>query len=215
MSKRAPYPLDWPEGVPRTRSRYGSDFDKSRGFNAARDGALDQLRLFRASHVVITSNLPTNSRGMPHSGSVGSLTDPGIAVYWVKAGKEHVIACDRWRTCMENMRAIEKTLEAIRGIARWGSTEMVEQAFAGFAALPPGTGEYTAPEHKPLTWREIFKMAGMPAFEHLAAKDLLAVVKARHRELIKTAHPDFAGGGHMRAAELNAALAEAEKELGI
>jgi hypothetical protein len=196
--------------VPRTRSRQSSDFHKDRGFNAARDGVLDQLRLFRASHIVITSNLPTNSKGLPHSGSVGSLSDPGLAVYWVKGGKEHVIACDRWRTCMENMRAIEKTLEALRGIARWGSSEMVEQAFAVFAALPPGTGEYTSPEQKPLTWREIFKVEN---FETLGPQDLLAIVKSRHRAAIKTAHPDYAGGGHERAAELNAALAAAEKDL--
>lgn len=34
------------------------------------------------------------------------------------------------------------------------------------------------------------------------------------RAMIKTAHPDYAQGGHMRAVELNTALAEAEKELG-
>lgn len=211
---RSPFPLAWPDGIARKRSRERSDFHKERGFNAARDGALDQLRLMRASHVVITSNLPTNSKGLPTSASVGHISDPGIAVYWVRNGKEHVIACDRWQTCMENMRAVEKTLEAIRGIARWGSTEMVESAFAGFAALPPGDGTsaYTAPEQKQLTWRQIFRVDVAP-FTSLSSKDLLAVVKGKHRELIKTAHPDFAGGGHMRAVELNTALAQAEKEL--
>jgi hypothetical protein len=212
---RSPFPLDWPVGAPRKRWRDNSDFDKSRGFNAARDGVLDQLRLFKASHVVITSNLPTNGKGLPHSASVGQLDDPGIAVYWVKAGKEHVIACDRWRTCMENMRAIEKTLEALRGIARWGSTEMVEQAFAGFAALPPGSGTnaYTAPEQsRPKTWREIFGVNIEP-WASLPLPDLLAIVKSRHREQIKEAHPDKPGGSLELTQQLNAALASAELEL--
>jgi len=209
---RSPFPLAWPEGAARTHYRDSSDFDKSRGFNAARDGALDQLRLFRCSHVVITSNLPTNSKGLPHSTSVGHLTDPGIAVYWVKSGKEHVIACDRWRTCMENMRAIEKTLEAIRGIARWGSTEMVERAFAGFASLPPGSGEtYTAPAPSKRTWREVFGID--PAYNFLPNARLLVLVRDAHRGMIKQHHPDR-GGDPDIAAELNAALDEAEKELG-
>jgi len=42
--------------------------------------------------------------------------------------------------------------------------------------------------------------------------DRLATVKTRHRDLIKKAHPD-AGGSHEIAAELNAATAEAEREL--
>jgi hypothetical protein len=209
---RSPFPLAWPDGIARKRSRERSDFHKERGFNAARDGALDQLRLMRASHVVITSNLPTNSKGLPTSASVGHISDPGIAVYWVRNGKEHVIACDRWQTCMENMRAVEKTLEAIRGIARWGSTEMVESAFAGFAALPPGDGTsaYTAPEQtKPKTWRELFGVVTL----NLANADLLAVVKARYRDQIKAAHPDRPGGSLERTQQLNAALAQAEKEL--
>ncbi|HGG04708.1 MAG TPA: hypothetical protein ENK28_04565 [Aliiroseovarius sp.] len=35
------------------------------------------------------------------------------------------------------MRAIGKTLEALRGIDRWGTAEFLNQAFQGFTALPP------------------------------------------------------------------------------
>lgn len=59
------------------------------------------------------------------------------------------------------------------------------------------------------SWREIFAMA---AFETLASPDLLAIARSRHRERIKAAHPDV-GGSHELAAELNDAMAEAEKEL--
>lgn len=131
--KRSPFPLQWPEGWARTRSRYRSDFDKSRGFNKARDGTLHQLELMGATQIVITSNLPTNAKSLPHSASAGQPPDPGIAVWWVKTGKERVMACDRWSTVVENMHAIELSIGAMRGLERWGASEVVERAFAGFA----------------------------------------------------------------------------------
>jgi hypothetical protein len=194
--KRSPFPLQWPEGLKRTRSRYSSAFAKGRGFNAARDGVLDELRLMGAAHVVITSNLPTNGRGLPHAVSAGRLEDPGISIWWVKDGKEKVMACDRWPTCVENMHALELTIKALRGILRWGSTEMVEMAFAGFAALP------AAPS--PLgkrPWREVL---GDTSIEN---------ARIRYRMLIRDRHPDM-GGSHEAAAELNLAMEQAEKELG-
>lgn len=210
---RSPYPLQWPPNVPRTRYRDRSNFDRNRGFATARDGVLHQLELMRVSHVVITSNLPLRANGIPYSAGPGAISDPGISVWWVKGGVEHAIACDRWNSCVENMRAIEKTLEAIRGISRWGSAEMVDRAFAGFAALPPGTGEESGvsfvPEER--TWRQIFGLDIEP-WASLPAPDLLAVVKARHRDEIKKAHPDR-GGSVEQAAIINAALAAAEKEL--
>jgi hypothetical protein len=211
---RSPYPLQWPPNVPRTRFRDRSNFDRNRGFATARDGVLHQLGMMHASHIVITSNLPLRANGIPYSAGPGAISEPGIAVWWVKGGIEHAIACDRWTTCVENMRAIEKTLEAIRGISRWGSAEMVDRAFAGFAALPPGSGDagtpaHTAPER---TWREIFGVNIEP-WASLPNPDLLAIVKARHRDEIKKAHPDR-GGSPEQAAIINAALAAAEKDLG-
>lgn len=219
---RPPFPLSWPEGVARTKHRGRSAFDLGRGFNAARDGALYQLDLMRGvSHVVITSNLPTNTRGLPHSSSQGHIADPGIAVWWVRKGKEHVIACDRWLSTTENMRAIEKSLEALRGLDRWGANEIVDRAFAGFAALPPPSGPEITPSapKPPRTWREVFSIdpaieRGLGAYQKgsPAAADLFAIVKRRHRELIRGAHPDV-GGSTDEATALNEALAAAEKEL--
>lgn len=209
---RSPYPLDWPPNVPRVRYRDHSAFDKSRGFTAARDGVYKQLSMMSASHVVITSNLPLRSTGVPYSSGPGQISDPGIAVWWVKKGAEHAIACDRWNTCVENMRAIEKTLEAIRGISRWGSAEMVDRAFAGFAALPPGSGEEgVAPVEQPKTWRQVFGL-DIPPWTDLPPMDLLALVKARHREMAKKAHPDH-GGTDAAMTLLNTALQTAEWEL--
>lgn len=211
---RSPYPLSWPPNIARTRWREQSAFDKKRGFTAARDGVYKQLDMMHTSHVVITSNLPLRANGVPYSAGPGAISDPGIAVWWVKKGTEHAIACDRWSTCVENMRAIEKTLEAIRGIARWGTAEMVDRAFAGFAALPAGSGaEFGVADvaPKPKTWRELFGVNIAP-WNELPPQDLLAIVKSRYRDMIKQAHPDL-GGKAEDTVTLNAALAEAEAEI--
>lgn len=210
-TKRQPFPLQWPEGWKRSTWRQQSGFDKQRGFNKARDGMIHQLELMGARHIVITSNLPTNSKGLPHAASAGRLNDPGIAAWWVKNGTERVMACDRWYTAVENMHAIELSVGAMRGLDRWGASEIVERAFAGFAALPPGptNGAYATSAPQPQTWREIF---GVTAFETLGPADLLAIVKSRYRKMISEAHPDT-GGDHANAAELNIAISAAEKEL--
>lgn len=205
--RRLPFPLQWPEGWKRTSwsGRSRSMFDPH--FTADRDHVIRWLEK-RGSRVVITSNLPTRQDGLPY---YASIDDPGIAVWWVEKGHERVIACDRWMRADENMRAIAKTLEAMRGLDRWGANEMMERAFAGFAALPAGSGsEHVPPPPRKKPWREVLGGA-WPG--ELGRAELLAIAKSRHRELIKRHHPD-AGGDAAIAAEVNVAIAEAEKELG-
>lgn len=156
---------------------------------------------------MITSNLPTRQDGLPY---YASTDDPGIAVWWVERGAERVVACDRWYRADENLRAIIKTLEAMRGLDRWGATEMAERAFAGFAALPPGSAGSMPTGPRP--WREVLGATFGP-WPELAKDELLVLAKSRHRKLIAIAHPD-AGGDVARAAELNVAIASAEAELG-
>lgn len=213
--KRSPYPLQWPENTPRTspEARRSSKFGQKRNgqvspYEAAKDVHRELDRMVGTSFVSITSMLPTRHDGLPYSD--GRVDQPGVAVWFVHHGHERVLACDAWSTPGENMRAIALTLDALRGMERWGVAEAVERAFAGFAALPAG-GD-TAPEQPPAPkkrpWREV--IGG--AWPELEPAELLVLAKARHRRAIATAHPD-AGGDHDRAAELNAALAEAEQEL--
>lgn len=208
---RSPYPLQWPPTSPRTKSenRKRSHFGATRGgqlspYEAAK-GLLDELRRLGASHVVITSLLPTRHDGLPYSD--GRSEDPGVAVWFVHRGHERVFACDAWRTHGENLRAIALSVEAMRGLERWGMADVVERAFAGFAALPAGDAD-TPPQPRKRPWREVLGST-WPELDH---DELLVLAKSRHRKLIQQHHPD-AGGTHELAAELNAALAEAEKEL--
>jgi len=210
---RNPYPLQWPKGTPRTkvddrrRSQFGAGMSKGRvsPYEAAKS-LLEELGRLHAINAVITSVLPTRHDGLPYSD--GNPSDPGIAVWFTLGGIERVFACDCWLTPGENMRALEHTINAMRGVARWGVASAEERIFSGFAALPPGSSG-TVPAGPP-PWREVLGGTWPSDLDHA---DLLAIAKARHRAAIQKAHPD-AGGSHELAANLNAAIAAAELELG-
>lgn len=190
---RDPFPLQWPETWPRSKRRERSGF-RVASFARTRSGVFRHLELMGAIHVVITSNLPQRLDGMPYDAAVD---DPGIAVYWreVNGGgtRERVIACDRWDRARDNLHAIELSLGALRGLERWGSTEIVQRAFEGFAALPPAGHE----------WRAIF-----PGCRTLDE------VKLAFRRAASEAHPDRHGGNDAEMVRLNTAYAAAKAELG-
>lgn len=211
--KRAPYPLAWPEGWKRTPPRH-RQHPRFRGdFVLARNGILNSLRLLRAVDVVITSNLPTKSNGLPYA--TGRTDDPGIAVWWMqpKVGRpaaERVMACDRYPLPGENLRAIQLTIDAMRGIERWGASDLVERAFSGFAALPPSSGETIDAQPVDIDWRAFFEIT--PLLDGMSKYDLVGLVRGRYKRLALTLHPDH-GGTREAFDELNRALELAEAEI--
>jgi hypothetical protein len=199
MSESA-YPLAWPAGRKRTeryRREHGK-FDVT--FSRARDNIVDQVVLLcggrwaRDPQIVISTNVSLRRDGLPLAGQRAP-DDPGVAVYFLYKGKQMSFACDRWLKIEHNMQAIAKTIEALRGIARWGTGDMLEAAFTGFTALPAPS----ATRH----WREVLGVASDAD---------MGLVRAAYRVLASRHHPDK-GGTHDGMAELNAALAQAEKEL--
>lgn len=205
---REPFPLQWPPGWPRTpnderrQSRFHSRSTEMIGdyrrrvthsvslVDACKD-ILYQLGRLDAVNIAITSNLPAKRNGTPYA--TGRTDDPGIAVWWVQSGKEQVMACDSWLAPAENAHAIAKTLDALRGIERWGSTAIVQKAFAGFAALPPAGGDA-----KPM--REVApepERAWMGYF-HVSEVASRAIIKNMYRALAKQLHPDRAHGTEPR-----------------
>lgn len=186
------YPLCWPLDQPRhTGSRERGTFKGT--ICTARDGLLDELdRLLLAPRnmtwrrsIIVSSNLPLRNDGMIRA-DAREPGDPGIAVYFTRKGRKVCFACDKYDRTWKNMRAIEKTIEAMRGIERWGSAEMLDRAFTGFAALP-------APGISP--WWEVMGMNGTESVE---------TIRSRYREMAKRCHPD-SGGSHQQMAELNEA----------
>jgi hypothetical protein len=189
------YPLAWPEGWPRTPpaqqvdGRYqfkkvgGDGWRKPYTFTQARDALYAELGRMKAAGLVLSTNFQLNSRGEPR-GDRARPADEGIAIYFTRKGRPLVMACDRYNRAEENMNSLRLALEAMRQLERHGGGVLAEKAFTGFAALP-------APPRP----HEILA---------IAADAGEAEIRAAWRRLIAEHHPDQ-GGGHDRAAELNAA----------
>lgn len=142
------------------------------------------------TNIVVSTNLPLFRDGYPIASGMEP-KDPGVAVYFSLSSKPMAFACDRYVYVHENMQAIAKTIEALRGIERWGASDMMERAFTGFKALADGPLE---------DWRAVL---GFEPFETVTKKQ----VESRHRELVKRHHPDMGGDRHafervMRAREV-------------
>lgn len=207
----AAYPLQWPEGWPRTKSdqRQNGRFSSRRNSRtrSAEDltvmegveRVLAELGRFGIGRddIVISTNLKTRLDGLPRSDQKGP-DDPGAAVYWeTRGGKRRVMAIDQYRKVADNLAAIAATLDAMRAIERHGGAQILDRAFTGFTALP----EPRRARH----WREVI---GVPQWE-TSLSEVRAIYRRRAMEL----HPDRPGGSHNAMAELNAALSAAEREL--
>lgn len=199
----AAYPLAWPQGRARVAIRERARFVTS--FAQARDACLRELKLLEASEIVISTNIPLKPDGMPYAAkrnsSIGNV-DTGVAVYFTYKHEVRCFACDRWLFVEANMQAIAKTIEAFRGIGRWGTGEMVESAFTGSTlALPAPPAEGVA-----RTWREILGVGNDATFEN--------VVMAYHT-LRGIHHPDKPHGDADRFDEVQKAYEQACRDLGI
>lgn len=189
------FPLCWPQGWPRTTNRQSSPYEVTE-FGKNRDLVLASLlKVAPRRDVVISTNVPLRGDGLPY-GTGPKPQDPGVAVYWMRGGKPQVIACDRWYRIGENARAIWYALESLRQLERCGASQVIERAYAGFAALP------AANRTKP--WREVLGFSEGPVWED--------EIEARYRELARIHHPDH-GGDTARMTEINGAYREARAEI--
>lgn len=179
------YPLHWPVGVPRTRMP-----ERARFGEVTRARAIEELtweiERARGRYIVISTNIRLRRDGRPYA-SDRPPEDKGVAVYFERKGKQLVYACDRWDRIEHNMRSITKTIEAVRGIERWGASDMVERAFAAFEALPPPS--------EPDAWWAVLNV------DRSASAD--EIERAFRREA-KLHHPDH-GGDPVVMAQINAA----------
>ena len=190
------YPLHWPEGRKRTPSHRRQRSRFKTGFGAAVRAVVAELARLGARNSVVSTNVPVRRDGLPLA-SAKRVDDPGVAVFFRYKDKPMVFACDRWDRAEDNIWAVAKTIEAMRGIERWGSGDMTDTAFSGFQALPP-PGSPTK-RH----WRKVIMME---------IETRLDLVEAAYRSLARERHPDR-GGNADQMAELNAAIADARREL--
>lgn len=167
---------------------------------------VQQLKLLGALDVVISSDLQLRLDGLPLT-KQREPADPGVAVYWCTRTERRVIACDVWTTTRENLRAIGLTVEALRQIERAGATQVLDRAYQGLAALPPGPTANPFGDYFASGWRQVF---GFSPTETVTAEQL----RQRYRRLVKARHPDL-GGTTEQFRELESAWMAAAVEIAV
>lgn len=194
------YPLQWPDSWARTTIRRESRFGKMRtadnwkrmarvSLAEARDFVIAELGRLGATRVTISSNIPLRNDGLPRSGA-RKPDDTGVAVYWFRSGLPQVMACDTFYRVEDNLYAVGKSIEALRSLDRWGTSEIMERAFHGMALPAPGQSRH---------WADVLQVPPGASEEE---------IRAAYRARAKEAHPD-SGGSDSEFAELQEALREA------
>lgn len=169
------FPLQWPVGYPRCQTPTTCAFKTS--LSKAANGIAAELKRFKATDVIISSNLQYRDDGIPYARQT-KLDDTGVAVYFKFNDQQRVICCDKWIHVEDNMHAIQLTIQAMRGMDRWGVSEILERIFTGFKALPEGDG---------VDPYNILKSKKTDSFE---------VIQTNYRKLVKQFHPDNPHSGN-------------------
>lgn len=181
------YPLTWPSSWPRTDlARRETSRRKSTLPNALKN-LRSEINLLGGKNLILSSNA-TLGNERP--------ADSGVVAYFIRDGENVAIPCDRWKTIAENVQAIAKTVEALRGIERWGAKHMVKAAFRGFAALP-----------EKASTRSFYDVLGIPT-----GPLTMAALDTAFRTSAILCHPDH-GGTDAQMAELNEAYDQALKTI--
>lgn len=163
------FPLYWPSGIARSNSKKTSKFQAT--LAEARDGVLYEIRKLNGSNVIISSSIPLKRDGQMQGTARPVDGDHGVAVYFTWKNDQYVLACDTYNYIWENLRAIEKSIEAIRGIERWGATDILARAFTGFKMLPEANSDW---------WKVL----------QVSVTANIDTIKAAYKELVKKYHPD-------------------------
>ncbi len=201
------YPLTWPHGWKRSTVREDSKFNRKVNgknwprrnvtINEAVDKVLAELKVMGVPdwNVIISTNLKLRNDGWPRADQ-REPDDRGVAVWWRDGDNERCIALDKYTRVACNLYAIGKTIEALRGIDRWGSGEILQRTFTGFEALPGPAGN---------AWWEVLGVSA-----HTPTIDVEAAYKkARWR-----AHPDQ-GGSSADFNKVQEAFEQFRKERGL
>jgi hypothetical protein len=172
------YPLQWPSAWPRSEKPQRSNFKTP--LAAARDELKSELRRLGATDIVISTNIIVNLDGTYRSNQRVP-DDRGVAVYFKLNGEDQCFPCDRWQYVEDNLHAVALSIQALRGLDRWGAKEMVNAAFRGFKALPASAivTPFTA---KP--WHEVLEVSPTASIE---------TIKAAYRVMLQKHHPDHGG----------------------
>lgn len=190
------FPLEWPIGWKRCRSRRHGKFKSDSRWittSVATTRLENELNRLGAKNATLSTNVSLRLDGRPRSDE--NPIDPGAAIYFSFRGKATVLACDTYSQVADNIAALAAHLEALRAMERHG-VGTIEQALAGYKALPADTAA---------DWRAVF---GFPADSTPNAEQ----VRAAYLAAAKERHPDI-GGSEIEMAHINRARDFALMEL--
>lgn len=190
------YPLQWPIAWPRTpeSKREWGNLNKMSA-NKARKDLMTQLDLMGAKNIVISTNVAIRKDGLPYAGQ--RVNDPGVVLYFKRNNVDVCIPCDRWMAVDANLRAIGKTVDAIRGIERWGAGDLVDAAFSGITSKALPANVIVTP-YQSRAWYEVLEVAQTASPE---------IVRAAYKQKALKTHPDH-GGTDEAFREVQKALKE-------
>jgi hypothetical protein len=176
------FPLDWPIGYKRTRNRINSKFKQT--MDEAQNFLRAEINRLGGKGLIVSSNIPIRKDGGLYADWMNKrIDDPGIAIFFKYQEKEVTMCCDQYERVWENIYALGKGIEALRGMERWGVSEFLERAFTGFKALPAAF-EMPAPT---VNWWNVLEMDENATYFE---------VKKQYRILAQKYHPDNKESGN-------------------
>lgn len=188
------YPVQWPIGWPRNDVHELAQFKVD--YNTAVRHLSYELERLGAESAYLSTDRPLRIDGTPRADR--SPDSPAVAVYFVRNGKQLCIPCDKFQTARDNIRAVGLTLESIRRMERYGTSQTVEATLSGFAALPAEA----SPNAGPRPWHEVLQVS--PDADP-------SVIRAAYRNLAAKYHPDNTStGDEAKFHAVQRALREAE-----
>ncbi|MEN0050630.1 MAG: DnaJ domain-containing protein [Bacteroidota bacterium] len=164
-----------------------SKFDKKLTLHNSLNELAKELGLFEASDIIITMNVPLTRGGMPFPLGNVMAHQPeqvGVSVFFTKLNQRAGLCNDKWDMVQHNVRALKKTIEAFRGIERWGSQESLLNIMAN--GLPDARPvDLALPSMHNKQWWEILELG-----QSRSEKAILSAFK----RLSQIYHPDKSGG---------------------
>ena len=173
------YPLQWPAGYKRTAADQRKQSQFKQSMNAAQKFLHSQIELLKATDLVVSTNIPIRSDGMLYADWMRrKIDDPGVAIYFKLKGKHISMCADKFERIWENVYALGKGIEALRGMDRWGVSDFLDRAFTGFAALPETT----------ISEADIWRTLGLES-----KPDSTIIIHQAYKQQAKKVHPDMGG----------------------